>query len=142
MFKFLIKLIIISILTGCDGDSVRVTSLGESSLSLNKHSKEYFGTLSDATIKIYELGLGEKKLLFSENTTGGNDVNEIGNFDAHTQSFDSKIFYLYELSGGDNWDIDCDGIIDLESTKNKFIYRSIYKGKKIHVAWWGAKIRE
>jgi len=142
MYKTLISISALLLLwSGCNSSSSKATQQEQSNINetLNKSAKEYFGSISDATINIYELGEGERKLLFSENTTMGENLDEIGNFNAHTQSLNSQIFYLYELIGGKNWDIDHNGIIDSVPTTNSSIYRSIYKGKQNHVAWWGTK---
>ena len=140
MYQNIIKMtIILSLLSGCGGGTLQSTSQDEVSEVLNKNAKVYFGTLSDATINIYELGSGEKRLLFSETTTMGESIDEIGNFNAHTESLNKQIFYLYELSGGKNWDIDHNGVVDSAPTINNSTYRAIYKGSRNHVVWWGSR---
>ncbi len=142
MYKTLINIsTLLLLLSGCNSSSQKSTQQEQSNIdtTLNKSAKEYFGSISDATINIYELGEGEKKLLFSENTTMGEKLDAIGNFNAHTQSLNSQHFYLYELTGGEDWDIDHNNIIDSTPTPNSSTYRAIYKGKNNHVAWWGTK---
>jgi len=103
-------------------------------------SKTHYGTLSGAKVSIYEIGT-EKKLLFTEETTYGDSIEEIGNFDMHEEELDSKTFYQFQITGGENWDIDKDGIKDEEPTPNNKIFRAVYKGKDSHVGWWGARIK-
>ncbi len=126
--KIVIPIIISLILVGCSGNINNI----------DKSAKGHFGVLSNATVNIYELG-GAKKLLFSEKTTMGDTVDEIGNFDTHRNTFHTTKFYQYELSGGENWDIDKNGIKDENSTPNSQVFRAIYKGSKSHVAWWGVQ---
>ena len=136
MKKIALFIIVFFVLTGCGSND----SKNNTNNIIDKNSKKHFGTLSNATVNIYELGKS-KKLLFSEKTSTGKIVDNIGNFNAHTDSFDSKKFYLYEVSGGENWDIDKDEKVDKTSTVNKMFYRAIYKGNKSHVAWWSVVSR-
>jgi hypothetical protein len=106
--------------------------------SSNKKSKAHYGALSGATVKIYEIG-DEKKLLFTEKTTFGESIEEIGNFNMHEKELNSKKFYQFQITGGENWDIDKDGIKDSKPTSNSQMFRAIYKGEKSHVAWWGTR---
>ena len=117
-----------------------IAGCGSENSGIDKNSKTYFGILSNATVNIYELGR-EKKLISSQTTTTGNTVDAIGNIDTRTITFDPIKFYQYEVTGGENWDIDKDGVKDKISTPNNLIYRAIYKGSKSHVAWWGIEMK-
>ena len=132
MIKIVTATILTFILVGCGS--------GSTYSKVDKKSKVHFGLLSNATIKIYELG-EEKKLIFNETTSTGTTLEEIGNFDTSSISFDGAKFYQYEISGGENWDIDKDGKMDTISTQNSQVFRAVYKGKKSHVAWWGIKTK-
>jgi hypothetical protein len=130
-----IAIILISfILVGCGSGKSSTHS------EIDTSSKKHIGVLSNATVNIYELG-GVKKLLFSEKTTAGDTISKIGNFNTHKKSFEAEKFYLFEISGGKNWDIDKNIILDKNPTTNSQIYRAIYKGNKTHVAWWGIKTK-
>jgi hypothetical protein len=121
---------------GCGSGSSKTTNKPD-----KKHiSKSHYGALAGATVKIYEIGT-EKKLLFTQETTSGDSVKEIGNFDMHENELDSKKFYQFQITGGENWDIDKDGIKDSEPTTNSQIFRAVYKGNKSHVAWWGTRTK-
>ena len=135
MHKVVLFLLAFFIVTGCGSDSS-----AKKSVKIDKNSKEYFGVIANATINIYELG-GVKKRLFSGETTAGNSIEDIGNLDLRTLSFDANKFYLYEVLGGENWDIDEDGEVDTKSTPNGLLYRAVYKGTKSHVAWWSTQIK-
>jgi len=109
--------------------------------NIDRNSKNYFGLLSDATVNIYELGQGDKKLLFSEKTSSGFTKAEIGNFDAHLSDLNKHKFYLYEVKGGVNFDFDKDGDIDQTATKNDKLFRTINRGSKTHLSWWKDKTK-
>lgn len=138
--------------TGCGGgagssDTTAVQPTTEDltvevTATIDKTSKSYFGTLSDATVNIYALGDGPKQLLYTESTSSGSTTAEVGNFNPHIESLESNKFYLYEVVGGHNLDTDNDGIIDETPTENKIIYRSINRGTKAHVNWWSVNTQE
>ncbi len=130
MKRTILLMITSLLLIGCGSNETKDSAI-------DKTSKKYFGMLSNATVNIYELG-GAKKLLFSEKTSTGKMMDDIGNFNDYSNSFDSKKFYLYEVSGGENWDIDKDAKLDKIPTTNDKFYRSIYKGSRSHVAWWSS----
>jgi len=141
MKKVILLIVSIYILTGCGGgeNSTVKKSIDKTPLvttNIDKTSKAYFGALGDATVNIYQLGEGDKKLLFSEKTSSGTTLEEIGNFNAHFDELNSKKFYQYEVIGGKNWDIDKDGNIDSLATTNETTYRAINRGSKHHVKWW------
>ena len=129
MRKTAILAITAFILIGCGSGNSTDTHI-------DKKSKAHFGLLSNATIKIYELG-GTKKLIYSDTTTTGDTLDSIGNFKTNTVSFETAKFYQYEVRDGENWDVDKDGVKDEKATPNTQIFRAIYKGKNSHVAWWG-----
>ncbi len=137
MYKIIITVIITFTLAGCGDSSSKKISLDET--LLDKTSKRNFGLLADATVNIYELGDGEKRLLFTETTSTGQTVNEIGNFDPHFSELERDKFYLYEVKGGENMDADNDGTIDEIPVKNHTIYSAIYKGYKIHLGYRSLK---
>lgn len=132
------------ILAGCGGTSsekkndpiINIDKTPIITSTTDKVSKNYYGVLGDATVNIYSLGEGPKQLIYTEKTSTGSSVDAIGNFNPHSDSLNSKKFYLYEVIGGRNWDVDNDGNIDNEATANKTIYRSINRGSKNHVLWW------
>jgi hypothetical protein len=107
--------------------------------SINTSAKTSFGYLANATVNIYEVSEGNKILLFSEKTSTGNTLEQIGNFKAHLEDLHPKKFYQFEIKGGENWDADDDGIKDSTPTKNKITYRALYKGYKMHLSWWSIK---
>ena len=141
MKKVILLIVSIYILTGCGGGENSTTKKNINKTPLittntDKTSKAYFGALSEATVNIYQLGEGDKKLLFSEKTSSGTTLQEIGNFNAHLDELNSRKFYQYEVIGGKNWDADKDGNIDSQPTNNKTTYRAINRGSKSHVKWW------
>jgi len=131
--KNIIALISIPLMIGCGSGSSKA-----STPSGDKKSKAHYGVLSGATVNIYEIGT-EKKLLFTQETTSGDSVSEIGNFDMHAKELDPKKFYQFQITGGENWDVNKDGIKDEKPTPNTQVFRAVYKGNKSHVGWWGSR---
>ncbi len=144
MIKNSMLVILVSlILIGC-GDGIRSKTIDKVpvvSTKIDRDAKMHYGFLADATVKIYQLGEGDRELLFTEKTSSGQALEEIGNFDPHLGALDSKKFYAYEVSGGENWDIDNDGNIDESGTKNTKTYRAIKRGAKQHLAWWKSTLK-
>jgi hypothetical protein len=141
MKKSIMFIISIFILSGCGGGESSTTknSIDKTPLittNIDKTSKAYFGTLAEATVNIYQLGEGDKRLLFTEKTSTGSTMDEIGNFNAHFDELKKNKFYQYEVIGGKNWDADKDGNLDSQPTNNEITYRAINRGIKSHVKWW------
>jgi len=93
--------------------------------------KAQLGVLSKATVKLYELNKIEKKLLAKEVTTSGESIEDIGNFNLYLEKLEDEKFYLYEISGGQDYDVNDDGIIDNTPTPNKGIFHLLVKGAHI-----------
>ena len=127
MKNILILFISFLVFVGC---STSTSEKKSHSSEIDTTAKEYIGALSDANVKIYELG-SQKKLLFSETTSAGNTMEDIGNFNTHKKTFEDGKYYLIEVTGGDN-----------DKTPNINIYREVYKGKSIHVGWWSSQTEE
>jgi hypothetical protein len=126
------------ILTGCGGDSNNTKHIDKTPVvttKIDRDAKTHFGVLSDATVNIYQLVEGDRKLLFSEITSSGTTLDDIGNFNPHLAELEDKKFYLYEVTNGQNWDVDKDGNIDETPTANNNTYRSIKRGIKQHRVW-------
>lgn len=134
MFKLWITTVaLLPLLTGCGGGN---TSTPSDEIVQERQAKNYFGYLADATVKLYALDGIEKRLLFTEKTTSGDGLEAIGNFDPHLREMQREVEYLYEVSGGDNWDADKDGEMDSHPTQNRKVFRTVYKNYRPKVAWW------
>ncbi len=133
MYKYIMTVILILTISGCGGSSKKSAQPNETILDTT--AKRYFGILSNASVNIYELGEGEKRLLFSETTSSGQTVKESGNFNPHFDALDPNKYYLYEIKGGENIDIDKDGVVDETPSTNRKVYSAVYKGHKLHVAY-------
>ncbi len=93
------------------------------------------GNLADANVTIYKIeDNGTLISLYFEKTSSGTTLGEIGKFDMHIDTLDDNLFYLYEVTGGKDWDSDDDGILDANATINKGIIRAIAKGSNLKVA--------
>lgn len=102
--------------------------------NVTKIGKAQLGVISNGTVKLYELSGADKKLLTTEKTTVGDRIDEIGNFNLNIEKLNNDKYYLYEVSGGDDYDIEDDGIINSVPKSNKGIFHLIAKGSTIKKA--------
>jgi len=94
-----------------------------------------FGALAGATVTIYKVeDNGSLSELWSETTSSGATLAEIGQFNTHAYDLDDDSFYLYKVVGGEDWDVDDDGSLDAMSTANKGTIRAIAQGSDIKSA--------
>lgn len=128
-------LVILLFLIACGGGSSNEESSSlqsdESELTVALEGKAQLGVLSEATVKIYELDGLNQKLIATELTSSGDTVESIGNFDVHTEKLNDNMFYLYQVSGGYDYDVDDDGVIDKVPTKNLGVFHLLAKGSSI-----------
>ena len=90
------------------------------------------GNIANATVKIYEVDSnGLKKLLWSELSSDAKNLADIGKFNVHQSKLKANQLYLYEVSGGEDWDYNDDGIKDSSFTQNQGTFRSIIYGKDV-----------
>jgi hypothetical protein len=137
MYKIIIFSILFTFLSGCGGTgSASSSSDNDGDIVYDRGAKAYFGYLANAKVELYALNGETKQLLFTEYTTNGESLDDIGNFDPHMRDMDIEKRYMYQVSGGMNWDTDEDGIKDSEASANKKVYRAIYQAYKPKVAWW------
>ncbi|PHR54783.1 MAG: hypothetical protein COA44_12185 [Arcobacter sp.] len=88
------------------------------------------GVWANANVNIYKLDTnGSKTLLFTETTTSIGAYEETGRFYSHRLELDKDSFYLYEVSGGEEYDVNKDGIIDVSPTPNAGRLHAIVKGE-------------
>jgi hypothetical protein len=97
----------------------------------SKLGKAQLGVISDAIVKIYELNAGVKTLVATETTSKGNSIETIGNFDIHLEKLDDNKFYIYEISGGEDYDVEDNGVINTTPTPNIGVFHAIVKGSSI-----------
>ena len=96
-----------------------------------KTGKAQLGVLSKASVKLYELNGEERKLLTTEQTTNGESIETIGNFNLHLEKLADNKLYLYEIYAGEDYDVDDDGVIDENPTKNSGIFHLLALGSHI-----------
>ena len=120
------------LLVGC-GSNTNSTSIEQPSDKQNSTEKNLakaqLGVLADATVKIEELGVVPYKLIATEMTSDGDEIDKIGNFDAHYKELEKDKYYLYTVTGGIDKDANDDGVIDLIPTINKGSFHAIIKGE-------------
>ena len=94
-----------------------------------KIGKAQMGRLQDAKVKLFKLGEDNKlELLTTERTVNSGSLNQIGNFDLHTELLEDQNYYIYEVSEGIDIDSDDNGEKDTTSTKNQGKLHLISKG--------------
>ncbi len=96
-----------------------------------KEGKVQLGVIADATVKIYELNGTNRTLIATEITSKGDTIDTIGNFNLHLEKLDSNKFYIYEVSEGEDYDVEDDGIINITPTLNRGVFHLIAKGSSI-----------
>ena len=133
--KMIIKLyliVTIFILIGCGGNSSSTNQPdNNNTTSHTLEGKAQLGVLSKATIKLYKLAGVERKLLATELTTVGDTIDTIGNFNLHLEKLDDEVFYLYQVEGGEDYDVDDNGVIDDVATKNRGTFHLLVLGRHI-----------
>ncbi|CAA6808395.1 MAG: Proprotein convertase subtilisin/kexin type 7 [uncultured Sulfurovum sp.] len=107
------------------------TSDDNDSIIVNNFGKAQLGVLAKATVKLYELNKVERKLLATTTTSEGTDIKSIGNFNLYLEKLEDDKFYLYEVSGGEDFDVDDDGIIDTQSTANQGLFHLLVLGQHL-----------
>ncbi len=118
--------------TGCGVNSSNNSGEGSKPVV---YGKAVLGNLANATVKIYEVGEnGTLTLKWTEKTSSGNDLDEIGNFNTHANELNPEKFYLYRVEGGCDWDADDDGVMDDNCTENRGVIRAIARGSDIKEA--------
>ena len=98
---------------------------------VKKSGKAQLGVLSKATVKLYELNGLEKKLLATTVTSSGETIENIGNFNLYLEKLEDNKFYLYEVNGGEDYDVDDNGVIDNNPTPNQGIFHLLVLGSHI-----------
>ncbi len=127
-FKLIgISSIVVFSLLGCGGG-------GSSSSTQLKKSVDgivELGRVAGATVKIYELDKNKKILKWTETTSGSasSKLKEMGIFNSHSNDMDLNKIYLFEVSGGNDWDADDNGVKDSAPTANKGTLRLVTKGQ-------------
>jgi len=141
----LLLLLLTSLFLGCGGgNSASLPHSDDSNQSNEENSstsdenqsnprtgKAQLGVLAEATVKLYELNHKERTLLATDFTTRGESIKRIGNFDLHLEKLEKNRLYLYEVSGGEDYDVDDDGILDLHPTPNQGLFHLIALGSHI-----------
>ena len=127
-----------NILTNTTNDKNSSSTISTNNLindkNITKIGKAQLGVISNGTVKLYELSGANKKLLATEKTTVGNRIDEIGNFNLNIEKLNDDKYYLYEVSGGKDYDIEDDGIVNSIPKSNKGIFHLIAKGRSIKKA--------
>ncbi|WP_353662457.1 hypothetical protein [Hydrogenimonas sp. SS33] len=121
------------ILLGCGGSGSSEASGGSRGSTILATAK--LGNLANANVTIYKVeDNGTLASLWSETTSSGKTLGEIGKFDSHVDDLNDTDIYLYEVEGGKDWDVNDTGVMDPNYTINKGIIRAISSGSEIKAA--------
>jgi hypothetical protein len=99
--------------------------------TISKMGKAQLGVMAEAEVKIYELNGTKRVLIATEYTSKGTTIDTIGNFNLNLAKLNGSKFYIYEVSGGLDWDVEDDGVINVTPTPNKGTFHLIAKGDAI-----------
>ncbi|WP_297523417.1 DUF4214 domain-containing protein [Thermococcus sp.] len=92
------------------------------------------GRLANARVSIYKVNSnGRMEKIYTETTTPAAELEGIGYF-RMPKDLEMSAYYVIQVSGGENWDVDNDGMIDPKPTPNRGVIRSIAKGFDIYQA--------
>ena len=93
------------------------------------------GRLANADVEIFLIeNDGSLHSQWKEKTSSSQDFEEIGKFNAHIRELKENRFYLYKVTGGEDWDVDQDGIKDDKPTPNRGTLRAIATEKDFKTA--------
>jgi hypothetical protein len=150
--KKIYKLLLILLFIGCGNSSKTDNTIDEEYIPIeseptetsnnsnttdevvDKLGKAQLGVMANATVKLYLLEDGEQRLLATEITSKGDNIETIGNFNLHLELLEDNKFYLYEVSGGEDSDVDDDGEIDDNPTPNRGSFQLIARGDSLKKA--------
>jgi len=91
--------------------------------------KAQMGRLKGATVKLFKLAENKNlELISTETTKSVGSLNQIGNFDLHTELLEDQSYYVYEVSGGVDIDSDDNSIKDENEIENHGTLHLISKG--------------
>jgi len=95
----------------------------------SKIGKAQMGRLKGSSVKLFKLAKDHSlELVTTETTKSVGSLNQIGNFDLHTELLEDQSYYIYEVYGGVDIDIEDDGIKDNNETPNNGKLHLISKG--------------
>ena len=109
------------ILSACNSNTKSSESQDDTPPTNNSSlAQAQFGSLADAEVSIYKFEInGSLVLQWKETTSSGTALDEIGYFPSHITSLEKESFYLYKVTGGKDWDLNQDGVLDANFTLNK-----------------------
>ncbi len=140
LIEILISIFGVLLIGGC-GDVEDIKQPTISSIQKNLESSEEpirvyalaeLGNLANAKVDIFELESdGNLTLKWEEITSSGEKLEDIGRFNSHSMELKDDKFYLYRVSGGEDWDSNNDGKRDDSPIQNSGSIHLIAKGSDI-----------
>jgi len=154
-FKYLFFFIFLVFFSGCFSSSDNTTeTFDEEKFEIvdDKNStnttqvseingKAVLGNLAEAEVEIYEIGEnGSIVLKWTDITSSGETLDEIGKFDLHVNDLNEDRYYIFKVKGGKDWDSDDNGIKDPYYFPNYGVIRAIVKGSDVKTAGENLKV--
>ncbi len=107
-------------------------SSSSSSSSTTKNAQATLGPLGGATVKVYHLlDNGTKVLIHTTTTSTGATLDKIGYFNSYQNELNPNDWYVYEVSGGSDYDVNDDGNIDNPPSPNYGTLCLVARGDEI-----------
>jgi hypothetical protein len=132
IFSLKMIFLVLAFITFSGCGSSQNSSSNDTIAEASNQFQSQLGPLSDAEVKIFKVeNNASTTLLYTETTSAGSSFDDIGYFDSHKNEFEDDSFYLYAVSGGEDWDIEDDGVIDASSTTNTGTLRLLAKGSDL-----------
>ena len=140
VFRSLIigSIIILSACGGSDSDDNNDidssnSNTAESSLSRNSPftGQAQLGPLVNATVELHPIDQLDKSAIYTAQTTDSDDLTHAGLFAIPNDLIDDQGIYLISVSGGEDIDVDDDGVLDALRTTNSGTVHSIITGAQI-----------
>ncbi len=108
------------------------TSIAPSTVvSLPSMGKAQLGVMANAKVDLSVWSEEENRwvILATEMTSTGKTLAEIGNFDAHRELLEGEKRYLYTVTGGEDWDVEDDGVLNRSFTPNLGSFHLMAQGE-------------
>lgn len=93
-------------------------------------SRAVLGPLASATVRLYSVN-DLSTPVESVDTRAGSSLDEIGWFTFPDTEIDAEDMYLIQVSGGQDWDVDDDGVLDTAPTANAGLLHALVSGDEI-----------
>ncbi len=90
------------------------------------------GNLAGATVEVFRIDDdGSLVSVYQTTTSSGSTLSQMGRFDTRASSLADDGLYVFQISGGMDWDADDDGVMDTSPTTNDGVIRAVALGSEV-----------